>query len=164
MKKIVIILILFIAITNCKAQEEPIVFTEKALADIFIDTKGDEIAFSKILKAYKGKQIVIDIWASWCKDCVKGMPKIKKLQTNNKETVFLFLSLDKSEEAWKKGIKKYTIEGEHYFIKSGWKSEFASFLDLDWIPRYLVIDKTGNIKLFRAVKADDQKLKSALKI
>ena len=163
MKKIILLLILLISVSTCKAQEEPKVFSEKALADVFLDTEGTSITFSEILETYKGKQIVIDIWASWCKDCIKGMPKVEKLQANNKDTIFLFLSLDKSEEAWDKGIKKHKIEGEHYFMKSGWKGEFATFLDLDWIPRYLVVDEKGNIALFRAVKADDNNIKKFIK-
>lgn len=166
MKKIIIILTLFISITACKAQDkvEPKVFSEKALADVFVDTEGNDITFSKILETYKGKQIVIDVWASWCRDCIKGMPKVKTLQANNKETVFVFLSLDKSDKAWKRGIEKYNTEGENYYMKSGWKGDFGNFLNLDWIPRYLVIDKTGNIAVFRAIKADDNKIKTALEI
>lgn len=148
----------------CKAQDEPKVFSPEALADTFTDENGSAVSFSKILETYKGKQIVIDIWASWCKDCILSMPKLKQLQANNKETVFLFLSLDKSEKAWKNGIEKYKVEGAHYFMKSGWKGDFATFLDLDWIPRYMVVDKTGNISIFRVIKADDKKLKSALNI
>jgi thiol-disulfide isomerase/thioredoxin len=164
MKKIIILLTLFVSLTTCKAQDEPLVFSEKALADTLTDIQNNAITFSEILEPYKGKQIVIDVWASWCKDCILGMPKLKALQANNKDTVFLFLSLDKSEGAWKKGIEKYNLEGAHYFMKSGWKGDLATFLDLDWIPRYLVVDKTGNIKLFKVIKADDKKLESALKI
>jgi len=139
------------------------VFSEKALAAIFIDTEGSNVQFSKILNKYKGKQVVIDVWASWCKDCIVGMPKINQLQKDNPETVFLFLSLDKSLGSWRKGIEKYEVKGEHYYMKSGWKGEFATFIDLDWIPRYLIIDKNQNIKLFRAVKADDKNIKAILK-
>ena len=162
MKKIIILLTLLLSFSTCKAQDEPKEFTEKALADVFVDTEGNDITFSTILENYEGKQIVIDIWASWCKDCIKGMPKVEKLKANNKDTVFLFLSLDKSIDAWKLGIKKYKVNGEHYFMKSGWKGEFATFLNLDWIPRYLVVGTEGNIKLFRAVKADDKNIKQNL--
>lgn len=162
MKKFITLLLL-VSFSSCQAQEAPKEFSEKALTDIFISEKGSEILFSKILKKHQGKQIVIDVWASWCKDCIKGMPKVKELQNKNPETVFMFLSLDKSLESWKNGIKKYNVKGEHYFMQTGWKGEFATFLDLDWIPRYLVIGKEGNIKLFKAIKADDSKLQEALK-
>ena len=47
-------------------------------------------------------------------------------------------------------------------MQSGWKGAFGTFLDLDWIPRYMVIDKQGNIKLFKATKATDIKIIEAI--
>lgn len=164
MRKAFILLLLFIWVSSCKAQDEPTEFSQEALADSFTDLDGNSITFSQILETYKGKQIVIDIWASWCKDCILSMPKIKQLQQNNKDTVFLFLSLDKNNKAWKKGIEKYKLKGEHYYMKSGWKGDFATFLDLDWIPRYIVVDKTSKIMVFRAIKVDDNKLETTLEI
>ena len=47
-------------------------------------------------------------------------------------------------------------------MQSGWKGSFGEFVDLDWIPRYMVVDKEGTIKLFKAVKADDKRIKEIL--
>jgi len=162
MKEISLILLCLISLMACKAQETPTQFSSEALNDTFISLEGKQITFADILKQHKGRTVVIDVWASWCRDCIKGMPKVKKLQENNSETVFLFLSLDKTEAAWKRGVVKYNLEGEHYYMQSGWKGAFGSFLDLDWIPRYLVIGKTGEIKVFRAIKADDKIIQEQL--
>lgn len=160
MKKLFLVLV--IAFVSCNAQN-PTEFSEKALNDTFVSLDGKKSTFKEIINKYKGKKVVIDIWASWCRDCIKGLPKVVALQKENKDVVFLFLSLDKNDEEWKAGIKKYNIEGEHYFITSGWKGDFGNFLDIDWIPRYLVINKEGKITLFKAVRADDNKLLEALK-
>ena len=130
MKRASIILIFFLTIFNCKAQDAPTEFSKKALEDTFVSLDGDAVDFRTILKQHEGKTILIDIWASWCRDCIKGMPKLKNLQKDNPETVFLFLSLDKTEAAWKKGMERYKLEGEHYYMQSGWKGDFGSFLDL----------------------------------
>ena len=90
------------------------------------------------------------------------MPKVKKLQKKNKNVVFLFLSLDKTTENWKKAIKTFKIKGEHYYIASGWKGAFCSSIDLDWIPRYIVINPEGEISLYKAIKADDDRISNAL--
>ena len=90
------------------------------------------------------------------------MPKVKALQEANTEMVFLFLSADKSITSWKKGINKYQVKGEHYFMPKGMKSIFSKSIDLDWIPRHLIIDAQGNIKLYKAIKADDSELLKAL--
>lgn len=147
---------------NCQAQETPKVFSEKALNDTFITLDGNEVSFQSILEKHRGKTVFLEVWASWCSDCIKGMPKVKELKKEHGDIDFVFLSLDKSQDSWKKGIEKYQVEGEHYFMQSGWKGDFGTFLNLDWIPRYMVVDKTGNIKIYKAVKADDTKLKSAL--
>ena len=160
MNKILFLIILFFSLCSVKAQESS--FSSKALNDVLLTNEEVEITFSEILDLYKGKNILIDIWAGWCSDCVKGMSKIKKIQKNNKNTVFLFLSLDRSIEKWQKVIKALNIEGEHYYIASGWKGDFCSSLKLDWIPRYLVVNPEGEITLYKAIKADDEKISKAL--
>ncbi len=161
MKKMNYLLILFISFLSCNTTA-PVQFSEEALNDTFITQEGDLIAFKSILENHQGKTLVIDVWASWCRDCIEGMPKIKKLQEEYNDATYIFLSLDKTQKAWERGIKKYQIEGAHYFMKSGWEGAFGKFLDLDWIPRYMVVDAKGNIKLFKAVKADDIRIEENL--
>ncbi len=74
----------------------------------------------------------------------------------------MFLSVDKNQRNWKKGIEKYNIKGEHYYMQSGWSGDFGDFIDLDWTPRYIVVDKDQKIKLFEAVKANDKRIKEVL--
>ena len=47
-------------------------------------------------------------------------------------------------------------------MPSGWKGPFSDFIDLDWVPRYMVIDGTGNITLFRAITANDPNIRQHL--
>lgn len=157
--KTTIIFLLFI--TFAQAQQKS--FSEAALNDVFLSENNEEITLSEILQQYKDKTIFIDVWASWCKDCIVGMPKVQKLREENPEVVFLFLSLDKETESWKHGIEKYGIVGENYFIPSGWKGAFCSSIDLDWIPRYMVINSEGKISLYKAIETNDENLLKALK-
>ena len=155
------ILVLLLSLLSCNT-EVPSQFSEEALNDTFITLEGNSIAFKGILEAHKGKTLVIDIWASWCADCIKGMPKLKALQQEYKDAIYIFLSLDRTQDAWKNGIKKYSVNGEHYYMQSGWDGAFGEFLDLDWIPRYMIIDTEGGIKLFEAVKVNDKRIKQNL--
>lgn len=163
MKHLLLICFAGVMLFARQTKETPTQFSEEALQDTFITLDGESISFASILKKYEGKTIFIEVWASWCKDCLEGMPKVKELQQQNKDVVYLFLSLDKSIESWKKGIKKYEVQGEHYFMQSGWKGNFGKFLNLDWIPRYLVVDQNQNIILYKATKATDENIKKALK-
>jgi len=70
----------------------------------------------------------------------------------------LFISMDKTYDAWKSGIQKHQLEGEHYLTSDGMKGVFGKSINLDWIPRYMVVDKTGRIALYKVIEADDEKL------
>jgi hypothetical protein len=41
--------------------------------------------------------------------------------------------------------------------------EFVDFINLNWIPRYMVIDETGERAVFKATNASGKKIKEALK-
>ncbi|WP_347372950.1 thioredoxin-like domain-containing protein [Aequorivita sp. Q41] len=157
--KTIVVFLLFVAF----AQAQQTSFTEEALGEKFLSENNEEISLLEILKQYQGKTIFIDIWASWCKDCIVGMPKVQNLRKENPEIVFLFLSLDKETSSWKNGIKKYNVVGENYFIKEGWKGKFCSSIDLDWIPRYMVVNPKGEISLYKAIETNDENLIKALK-
>lgn len=159
--KYIIIGCLFIF--SCKAKEPPTQFSESALNDVFTTIDGQNVIFKNVLNNFKGKKILIDVWATWCKDCIEAMPKVKDLQDEFPEVIYLFLSVDKTTKSWANGIEKYAIKGTHYFIQSGWDGDFCNFLDLDWIPRYLIINEQGEVALFRATEANDIRIKNILK-
>ncbi|UOB16563.1 TlpA family protein disulfide reductase [Abyssalbus ytuae] len=163
MKKIILLLIITCSTILSYSQNTQI--TQDALNEIFIDLEGNEVTFASILDKNSGKAIYIDIWASWCKDCRKGLPGVKELQNQFENIQFVFLSLDKSVEQWKAGIEKLGIsKGQHYFIKLGWKkSAFCKSIELDWIPRYMIVDSEGKIELYKAIETNDQKLTDKLK-
>ncbi|WP_242158819.1 TlpA family protein disulfide reductase [Aestuariivivens sediminis] len=162
MKKKTSLLLLLICFYSCDFVNKK-KFNKATLEDTFTTLDGGTRDLEAILQPHKGKTILIDIWASWCKDCLVGLPLVKDLQSRYKDVVYIFLSLDRSEEAWKKGIERHGVQGEHYFMFKGKQGPFADFVKIDWIPRYMVINKAGKIEIFKAIKADDNKLLKALK-
>lgn len=157
MKKILSLLVIALSTLSC-SQAQQTEFKEEALSNTMKTVENTDITFQEILKKYEGKTIVIDVWASWCPDCIKGMPKVKELQEKYTDVTYLFISMDKNYDAWKKGIEKYDVQGEHYLTSDGMKGVFGKSIKLDWIPRYMVVDKTGKIALFKVIEADDDKL------
>ena len=162
MKKLLFSFLLGSTLLNCQS-DKLAAFYEAGLNDKFITIDENVVPFSAILEQHKGQTIFIDGWASWCKDCRKSLPKVKELQQEFPEMSFVFLSLDKSLGAWKKGIQTYNLQGDHYFMQSGWKGAMGTFLDLDWIPRYLIIDPDGKIVVYKAIKTKDKNLRKYLK-
>lgn len=162
MKKILCLLVTaFFGISCSNAQDKQ--FSEEALAQNVKDTNGKEISLESILKKHQGKTIVIEAWASWCGDCVKNMPKLKELQAENPNVAFVFFSADKTPEAWKVGIEKHAIAGDHYLMEGGMKGSFGKAINLDWIPRYIIVDKSGKVRLYRAIETDHEKVTTLLK-
>ena len=121
---------------------------------------GKAFTLSEILIKHKGKKILVDIWASWCKDCLISIPKLKILREKlqGKNIVYLLLSVGKDRERWQNTITKFKIEGEHYIFEEGWKNSFNNYIDLDWIPRFLIIDENGKIIHGKSIEVDDKKL------
>lgn len=138
-------------------------FSKKALKEKIISIDENQISFQEVLNQFKGKTIVMEVWASWCGDCVKAMPQMKELQANNPNVTYLFLSMDKTIDKWKAGIEKHQLKGNHYLVNGGMRDSFGKALDLDWIPRYIVIDKTGKIIIYRAIETDFEKINTTLK-
>ncbi len=161
MKKILVLLIAVISFSCSHAQKTT--FSKEALSETLLANDGKQVPFKDILKKYKGKTLVIEVWASWCGDCIKAMPKIKELQANNPEVAYLFISMDKTADKWKEGIIKHNIKGDHFMANDQMKGVFGKAIDLDWIPRYIIIDKTGKIVLYRAIETDFEKINSTLK-
>ena len=161
MKKI--ILILLIVFVSCNS-DKPTQFSEEANLEMLIGLDNSKITLREVLYQHKGKKILIDIWASWCKDCIVGVPKIKALQKEYPDVAYLFLSVDRSKPSWKRAINKYNLVGEHYNLPEGMDDgDFVNFIHLNWIPRYMVIDEEGEITLFKATDASDETIKKALK-
>ena len=157
MKKIVLCLVaIVVAYAFSGVQNET--FSKKTLSKKLVTPENTEISFKKILKKHHGKVTVIEVWASWCGDCVKAMPKLKEMQANNPNVDYVFISMDKAFDKWQAGIEKHELKGDHYWATDGMKGEFGTSIDLDWIPRYIILDKKGKIAIYRAIETDFDKM------
>jgi thiol-disulfide isomerase/thioredoxin len=164
MKKILLLFAIIMTSISCSnAQTKS--FSKNSQSEKLTDVDGKEIKFKDVLKKYKGKTIVMEVWASWCGDCVGAMPKVKELQEKNPNVVYLFVSMDKTFDKWKSGIEKHELKGEHYWVndEKGMKGSFGKSIDLDWIPRYIIINKNGEVVLYKAIETEFDKINATLK-
>ncbi len=137
-------------------------FPTTALEQPLFDLEDNQTTTGTVLEAHRGKTILLYIWAMWCPDCLEGFPELQAFQAANPDVPVVYFSLDREEKQWKDGIDKFKLEGDHYWFKTGWKNQFTDAIDLNWIPRYLVIDPDGGIATYYAVKADDPALQQAV--
>lgn len=112
-----------------------------------LNSKGERTVFSDFVKNNSGKVIYVDFWATWCAPCIKEMPYSEKLrrQFNNKDVVFLFISMDEDYFLWKEDAVTKSLSGaEGNFIFENPKNTLTEDLKISAIPRYLIIDKKGS--------------------
>jgi len=127
-------------------------FPKEVLLTALTDSVGQKLIFKDLLTKSKNKMIVLDFWASWCGSCIQGMPEVNKMKKNfsNADVEFVFISLDKTEPDWRGGLNKTKIPGNHYWIKDNFDSALAKYLIIHSIPRYVIINKAGQIEKIEA--------------
>jgi len=138
-------------------------FSNEALAQKIVSQKGKKLSINEVLAQHKGKILIIDFWASWCRDCILALPKTTELIDKNPSVQFVYFSLDRSMEQWERGLEKYHIaDKENYWFDEGWKNNFNNYIDLNWVPRFLVVDQTGGIAKYYAIHPDDPEIQQTL--
>ena len=74
---------------------------------------GDEVSLSD----YRGKIVLINFWATWCKWCDKEMPDLQKLGKENDDIVVLAVDVMEDKEIVKKYIRILYINKSGFRIR-----------------------------------------------
>lgn len=145
---------------------------DKAMAGEKYATKITDMNGNPLkLSDFKGKIVYIDFWASWCGPCRKEMPFSKDLhdrlakridEKHMKDLVFLYISIDKTEDPWKNAITQLGITGVQGFSSADWQDGVGNFFQVNSIPRYMIMDRTGEIIERNARRPSDPEIENVL--
>ncbi len=124
------------------------------------------------LSDLKGKNVYIDVWATWCGPCKAEIPALKKLEHDyeGKNIAFVSLSIDDAQahqgswevanQKWRAMVKDKELGGIQLLAPKGWEDPFIRAYKINSIPRFILLDTEGNIVSASAPRPSDESLRT----
>lgn len=120
-------------------------------AVVLTDFSGNKTDFKSIITNGRASFTVIDFWASWCIPCIAEIPFMKKVEQKmkGKPIRFMAVSIDEDNKVgkWIEAAQKNQVFKQpfQYRLADFRKSALTQLINLQTIPRYVLIDNLGNI-------------------
>ncbi len=90
----------------------------------------------------RGKVLVLDFWATWCKGCVESIPDIRSLSKKftSQPVVVISISVDKNKDTWQKYVESHDMPWTQINDGAG---KIAHAYGIRVLPTYVVVDTEG---------------------
>ena len=118
---------------------------------------ADRDGKTRRLSDLRGKVVLIDFWASWCRPCRMENPNVVRLygQYHDKGFEVFSVSLDNNRDAWLKAIEDdHLAWPNHVSDLRGWSSAAGRLYGIQSIPATVLVDPDGKI-LARNLRGKD---------
>lgn len=111
----------------------------------------------------RGRVVLLQFWASYCRTCTDNVPKLAELRaTYGDDLEIVGVSLDAVPGEARKAVAEHGIEWPVLFDGKGTRSPWARAYGVRGTPRYVLIDREGNVadpmvkpsELERALRAE----------
>lgn len=105
--------------------------------------EGDMVKLSSL----RGKYVMIDFWAAWCKPCRAENPNVVRLYNQYKDKGFevFGVSLDRTREDWLKAIEDDGLTWPQVSDLKYFNSAAAELYQIEAIPATYLLDPDGKI-------------------
>jgi peroxiredoxin len=110
-------------------------------------TQTDTAGVPVNISAYRGKYVLLDFWASWCRPCRQENPNVVAAfeKFRNKNFTIVGISLDQNKKAWLDAIKMDGLNWSHVSDLKGWSNQVAAIFKVSSIPQNFLLDPEGRI-------------------
>jgi thiol-disulfide isomerase/thioredoxin len=139
---------------------------QNVLKSRLIDVDGNSITLEEILNNNNIK--LIDFWASWCAPCIneiKNSYQIRNKLAIEKKITFLYFSIDKSQEKWKRKVielKKFGMDKNQYLIAEEANSVLGTYFSISSIPKYVVLNATNKTYMNNAPSPSSEEFEKVI--
>ncbi len=144
MKAILFSAILFISAGFTTSTPAVLKVGEKVPDIALKTTEGETVQLSSL----RGKIVLIDFWASWCKPCRNEitnvlLPEYKKYKEQGFEVYGV--SIDQHEGMWKKAVEQWGLPWVNVSDLKGWTGTYPTQYNVKAVPASYLIDKDGTL-------------------
>lgn len=93
----------------------------------------------------KGKIVVVDLWATWCKPCIASIPHNNKIAKDysDKGVVVVGICTAGGQEHLEDVVEKHEIK---YSVCKDPREKMSAAWGLQFYPTYAVVDKAGKVR------------------
>jgi cytochrome c biogenesis protein CcmG, thiol:disulfide interchange protein DsbE len=92
----------------------------------------------------RGSVLVIDVWASWCKPCGKGFPKLDAFAARRSDISVVAISIDEDAAAARDFLAHFPVSVP--VVQDAEQLMTHAPLGVARLPTVLIVDKTGVIR------------------
>lgn len=114
---------------------------------VLVNPQGKTTTLGDVLEELKGKEIVLDIWATWCSPCIAKIKSEQEIREENKRegVEYVFITFMDNRVDWNKKIKELKLDKEKhcYFTTNSQTSQWFNNMKVTSIPYVIKYNKSG---------------------
>jgi thiol-disulfide isomerase/thioredoxin len=129
---------------------KPKMLNETAPAFSLKDIEGKQVSLSD----YKGKIVILDLWATWCVPCIASFPAMQKQMEKHPDVIFLFIAVNEKADGVQERVKTFINKYKYPFLvlidepikEAPGKFVITSSYKPTGIPAKYFIDRNGKLR------------------
>ena len=111
------------------------------------------------LSDYKGKVVLLNLWATWCPPCVRETPRLVRLYEKHREQGFVILGINTTYQDDRVKVEQFVRDKQvSYPVLFDMNDEFGQKYGSRLLPTSYLIDRTGKIVSTKVGEIDEAQL------